>query len=83
MNLVANSRLGIVKYNPQNIRRESGATRSLRTLWVPEEYTRVLLVPREMWFYREMARPWDPRLVKAGDIEYIAAHHAGVTTAFK
>ena len=25
-----------------------------------------------MWFYREMAsRPWDPRLVKAGDIEYI------------
>ena len=28
--------------------------------------------PREMWFYREMAsRPWDPRLVKAGDIEYI------------
>jgi len=37
------------------------------------ESNRILLaVPREMWFYREMAsRPWDPRLVKAGDIEYI------------
>ena len=36
------------------------------------ESNRILvLVPREM-FYREMAsRPWDPRLVKAGDIEYI------------
>ncbi len=48
MNLVANSRLGIVKYNPRNlllnIHRESGATRSLRTLWVPEEDTRILLV---------------------------------------
>jgi hypothetical protein len=43
VNLVANSRLGIVKYNPRNIRRESGATRSLRTLWVPEEDTRILL----------------------------------------
>ena len=43
MNLVANSRLGIVKYNPRKIRRESGATRSLRTLWVPEEDTRILL----------------------------------------
>ncbi len=42
MNLVANSRLGIVKY-PRNIRRESGATRPLRTLWVPEEDTRILL----------------------------------------
>ena len=34
----------------------------------------LLAVPREMWFYRgsEMAsRPWDPRLVKAADIEYI------------
>ncbi len=32
----------------------------------------LLVVPREMWFYREMAsRPWDPRLVKAGDVEYI------------
>ncbi len=37
------------------------------------ESTRILLaVPREMWFYREMAsRPLDPRLVKAGDTEYI------------
>jgi hypothetical protein len=37
------------------------------------ESNRILLaVPREMWFYREMAsRSWDPRLVKAGDIEYI------------
>ncbi len=41
------------------------------------ESSRILLtVPREMWFYREMAsRPWDPRLVngrlKAVDIEYI------------
>ena len=37
------------------------------------ESNRILLVvPREMWFYGEMAsRPWDPRLVKAGDIEYI------------
>ena len=43
VNLVANSRLGIVKYNPRNIRSESGATRSLRTLWVPEEPTRILL----------------------------------------
>ena len=43
MNLVANSRLGIVNYNPRKIRRESGATRSLRTLWVPEEDTRILL----------------------------------------
>jgi len=32
----------------------------------------LLAVPRETWFYREMAsRPWDPRLVKAGDIKYI------------
>jgi hypothetical protein len=43
VNLVANSRLGIVNY-PRNIRRESGATRSLRTLWVPEEDTRILLL---------------------------------------
>ena len=43
VNLVANSRLGIVNYNPRKIRRESGATRSLRTLWVPEEDTRILL----------------------------------------
>jgi hypothetical protein len=43
VNLVANSRLRIVKYNPRNIRRESGATRSLRTLWVPEEDTGILL----------------------------------------
>ncbi len=37
------------------------------------ESNRILLVvPREMWFHREMAsRPWDPRLVRAGDIEYI------------
>ena len=37
------------------------------------ESNRILLaVPRETWFYREMAsRSWDPRLVKAGDIEYI------------
>ena len=37
------------------------------------ESNRILLaVPRETWFYREMAsRPWDPRLIKAGDIEYI------------
>ena len=37
------------------------------------ESTRILLaVPREMWLYREMAsRPWDPRLVTAGDTEYI------------
>jgi hypothetical protein len=37
------------------------------------ESNRILLaVPRETWFYREMeSRPWDPRLVKAGDIEYI------------
>jgi hypothetical protein len=37
------------------------------------ESNRILLaVPRETWLYREMAsRPWDPRLVKAGDIEYI------------
>ena len=37
------------------------------------ESNRILLaVPRETWFYREMAsRPWDPRLVKAGDIEYV------------
>ena len=37
------------------------------------ESNRILLaVPREMLFYREMAsRSWDPRLVKAGDIEYI------------
>ena len=29
-------------------------------------------VPRESWFYREMAsRPWGPRLIEAGDIEYI------------
>jgi hypothetical protein len=37
------------------------------------ESTRILLaVPREMWFYREMAsRPWDPRHVKAGDTVYI------------
>jgi hypothetical protein len=39
----AHARLRIVKYNPRNIRRESGATRSLRTLWVPEEDTRILL----------------------------------------
>ena len=39
----AHARLGIVKYNPRKIRRESGATRSLRTLWVPEEDTRILL----------------------------------------
>jgi hypothetical protein len=32
----------------------------------------LLAVPRETWFYREMAsRPWDPRLVTAGDIKYI------------
>ena len=43
VNLVANSRLGIVNYNPRKIRREYGATRSLRTLWVPEEDTRILL----------------------------------------
>ena len=41
----AHARLRIVKYNPRNIRRESGATRSLRTLWVPEEPTRILLSP--------------------------------------
>ncbi len=37
------------------------------------ESDRILLAGRrETWFYREMAsRPWDPRLVKAGDIEYI------------
>ena len=37
------------------------------------ESNRILLaVPRETWFYREMSsRPWDPRLVKAGDIEFI------------
>ncbi len=37
------------------------------------ESNRILLaVPRETWFYREMAsRPWDSRLVKAGNIEYI------------
>jgi hypothetical protein len=37
------------------------------------ESNRILLaVPRETWLYREMAsRPWDPRLLKAGDIEYI------------
>jgi hypothetical protein len=32
----------------------------------------LLAVPRETWFYREMAsRPWDPRLAKADDVEYI------------
>jgi hypothetical protein len=37
------------------------------------ESNRILLaVPRETWFCHEMAsRPWDPRLVKASDIEYI------------
>ncbi len=39
------------------------------------ESNRILLaVPREMWFYRDSeraSRPWDPKLVKAGDIEYI------------
>jgi hypothetical protein len=37
------------------------------------ESNRILLaVPRETWFYREMSsRPWDPRLVKASDTEYI------------
>ena len=39
------------------------------------ESNRILLaVPRETWLYREMSessRPWDPRLVKADDIEYI------------
>ena len=37
------------------------------------ESNRILLaVPRETWFYREMSsRPWDSRLVKADDIEYI------------
>ena len=37
------------------------------------ESNRILLaVPRETWFYREMAsRPWDPRLAKADDVEYI------------
>ena len=41
------------------------------------ESTRILLaVPRETWFYREMSsRPWDPRLVKAGDID----HHMQVS----
>ena len=38
-----------------------------------EESNRILLaVPRETWFYRQMAsRPWDPRLAKADDVEYI------------
>jgi hypothetical protein len=43
----AHARLRIVKYNPRNIRRESGATRSLRTLWVPEEDTRSSSPPLE------------------------------------
>ena len=69
----------------RNVRLEVTAVVGNKVKLTPRqgESTRILLaVPREMWFYREMAsRPWDPRLVKAGDI--LRIHHAGVTTAFK
>ena len=42
------------------------------------ESNRILLaVPREAWLYREISsKPRDPRLVKAGDIEYIMQVHS-------